>query len=340
MRACVQRVREASVEVDCATVGSIGAGLVVLLGVAAGDEDADAAWMAEKVVDLRIFADDQGYQDLGVFGSPNIKTPHVDRMAGEVARVRSELEQRVARRTFELEAANHKLRLLSERDMLTDLPNRALFNRRLEQAHCHRERFARLGLSVVPLGARFERLGQRETLECRGQRRIQRGERDLMDYFAVWADDKMLAAVSGTDIADMRIRDRIRIAVETRIAILNPHKEAVNLCFKKLLMPQNARLAASMTWRTADVIWMWAGDVSDDYNRYTKRGLLSGVLGTTMTYWLQDQSDNHYKTLEFLQRRIDNVLFVGKNASKIISPLARFADRFIVPHTPFNKHKV
>nr|WP_276510576.1 GGDEF domain-containing protein [Pacificimonas flava] len=45
-------------------------------------------------------------------------------MAGEVARVRSELEQRVARRTFELEAANHKLRLLSERDMLTDLPNR------------------------------------------------------------------------------------------------------------------------------------------------------------------------------------------------------------------------
>lgn len=48
----------------------------------------------------------------------------VDRMAGEVARVRSELEQRVARRTFELEAANHKLRLLSERDMLTDLPNR------------------------------------------------------------------------------------------------------------------------------------------------------------------------------------------------------------------------
>ena len=60
MRACVQRVREASVEVDCATVGSIGAGLVVLLGVAEGDEDADAAWMAEKVVDLRIFADDQG----------------------------------------------------------------------------------------------------------------------------------------------------------------------------------------------------------------------------------------------------------------------------------------
>ena len=32
---------------------------------------------------ILVFADDQGYQDLGVFGSPNIKTPHVDKMAGE-----------------------------------------------------------------------------------------------------------------------------------------------------------------------------------------------------------------------------------------------------------------
>lgn len=167
-----------------------------------------------------------------------------------------------------------------------------------------------------------------------------RGERDLMDYFAKWADDKMLQALSDTDIESMRIRDRIKVAVETRIAILNSHKEAVNTCFKKLLLPQNARLATSITWRTADAIWNWAGDTATDYNHYTKRGLLSGVISTTMTYWLQDQSEHHEKTLDFLDRRIENVLFVGKNAGKIISPLARFVDRFIVPHSPFNKTKV
>lgn len=193
------------------------------------------------------------------------------------------------------------------------------------------------GWSVAVFERAAEKLGyESEMVEAL----FPRGERDLMDYFAQWADDKMLKILADTDQTDMRIRDRIRIAVETRIAILNPHKEAVNTCFKKLILPQNARLATSMTWRTADTIWDWAGDTSDDYNRYTKRGLLGGVIGTTMAYWLQDSSDDHEKTLEFLSNRIENVLFVGKNAGKIISPLARFADRFIVPHTPFNKKEV
>jgi ubiquinone biosynthesis protein COQ9 len=167
-----------------------------------------------------------------------------------------------------------------------------------------------------------------------------KGDRDLIDYFAQWADRQMMDALYDTDASEMRIRDRVKICLQMRISILNPHKEAVNLAFKKLLHPQNARMAASITWRTADVIWNWAGDTAQDYNYYTKRGLLSGVISTTMTYWLQDKSDNHAKTLDFMDRRIENVLFIGKNAGKIISPLARAADRFIVPNMPFNKKKV
>lgn len=59
MRALVQRVSSASVRVDAETVSSIGAGLLVLLGVAEGDTEADAAYLAGKVANLRIFADDQ-----------------------------------------------------------------------------------------------------------------------------------------------------------------------------------------------------------------------------------------------------------------------------------------
>jgi D-tyrosyl-tRNA(Tyr) deacylase len=59
MRACVQRVSEAGVTVDGETVGSIGRGLVVLLGVAAGDGDREVQWMAQKLVGLRIFPDDE-----------------------------------------------------------------------------------------------------------------------------------------------------------------------------------------------------------------------------------------------------------------------------------------
>jgi D-tyrosyl-tRNA(Tyr) deacylase len=60
MRACIQRVREASVRVGGQIVGKIGRGLVVLLGVALEDREADARELAEKIAGLRIFEDDAG----------------------------------------------------------------------------------------------------------------------------------------------------------------------------------------------------------------------------------------------------------------------------------------
>lgn len=60
MRALIQRVTSASVRVDGAIVGEIGAGVLVLIGVAKPDTVADAEYLAEKVVYLRIFSDDAG----------------------------------------------------------------------------------------------------------------------------------------------------------------------------------------------------------------------------------------------------------------------------------------
>ncbi|MFL6214015.1 MAG: D-aminoacyl-tRNA deacylase [Blastocatellia bacterium] len=60
MRAVVQRVTSAKVEVDQQTVGEIDAGLLVLLGVAREDEQADADYLADKIVNLRIFRDEAG----------------------------------------------------------------------------------------------------------------------------------------------------------------------------------------------------------------------------------------------------------------------------------------
>lgn len=60
MIAVVQRVKNSSVAVDDQVVGAIGPGLNVLLGVAAGDREADADFLAAKVTHLRIFEDPQG----------------------------------------------------------------------------------------------------------------------------------------------------------------------------------------------------------------------------------------------------------------------------------------
>jgi D-tyrosyl-tRNA(Tyr) deacylase len=66
MRAVVQRVTRASVKVDEEMVGEIGPGLVILLGIAREDTKLDAAYLAEKIIALRIFDDDEGKMNLSV----------------------------------------------------------------------------------------------------------------------------------------------------------------------------------------------------------------------------------------------------------------------------------
>jgi D-tyrosyl-tRNA(Tyr) deacylase len=66
MKAVLQRAASGRVTVDGESVGQIDRGLVVLLGVADGDTDADAVWMADKIAALRIFEDDAGKMNLSV----------------------------------------------------------------------------------------------------------------------------------------------------------------------------------------------------------------------------------------------------------------------------------
>jgi len=64
MIAVIQRVKKCHVEVEEKTVGQIGGGLLILLGVARGDEKKEADYLADKIVNLRIFEDDQSKMNL------------------------------------------------------------------------------------------------------------------------------------------------------------------------------------------------------------------------------------------------------------------------------------
>lgn len=66
MKAVIQRVSEACVVVEGKAVGRIGAGTVVLLAVENGDSEADANWLAKKIVELRMFSDSDGKMNLSL----------------------------------------------------------------------------------------------------------------------------------------------------------------------------------------------------------------------------------------------------------------------------------
>jgi D-tyrosyl-tRNA(Tyr) deacylase len=66
LKIVLQRVKNASVTVSGEEISGIGTGLLLLVGIARGDGEAEANWLAEKVTGLRVFADDEGKMDLNV----------------------------------------------------------------------------------------------------------------------------------------------------------------------------------------------------------------------------------------------------------------------------------
>ncbi|HCQ71531.1 MAG: COQ9 family protein [Alphaproteobacteria bacterium] len=145
------------------------------------------------------------------------------------------------------------------------------------------------------------------------------GITDILDAFADLADQEMLKALAGTNADDLRVRDRIKTALIARFTYLNDHKEAVKESLKFWLNPLRKPRAAKIVWRTADHIWNWAGDTSADYNRYSKRTLLSGIIAPSTLVWLNDHSEDMIKTSDFIDARIANVMTLGKTINKFKS---------------------
>ncbi len=134
----------------------------------------------------------------------------------------------------------------------------------------------------------------------------------LIDAFADWADREMAARFSDEQLSEMRVRDRIAVQVKARLEILAPHREAVRRGLAGLIQAGHPQLAPQLLWRTASRMWYRAGDTATDFNHYSKRALLSGVIAATTLYWLKDVSPDFSETWAFLDRRIDEILSIGK----------------------------
>ena len=130
----------------------------------------------------------------------------------------------------------------------------------------------------------------------------------MVDAYIQGVDAAMEAHFTPERIAALKIRDRIRSLVWFRLETMAPAREAVRTGLSTLAMPQNVPLALHIGWRSADVMWRLAGDTATDYNHYTKRLILSGVYGSTLLVWLDDQSEGWMETSSFLDRRISEVM--------------------------------
>lgn len=159
----------------------------------------------------------------------------------------------------------------------------------------------------------------------------------MIDAWFASIDAEMAARVPVDALDAMKVRERIAAQVEARLDAMLPDREALRRALAILAMPQNLAAGARLGWRTVDRIWRRAGDTATDYNHYTKRTILLGVYGATVTVFLDDDSEDAADTRAFLDRRIAGIMRFEKAKAGIVKraqhrpSLARFVGRLRYP---------
>ena len=150
------------------------------------------------------------------------------------------------------------------------------------------------------------------------------GPLSLIEFYSHSVDAQMEKILAGMDLAKRKIRDRIRLAVLTRLSILKPDKEAARRAAALLSLPMHLALGAKLMYASVDAIWRAVGDKSTDFNFYTKRGILAGVYGSVLMRWFNDTSEDESATAAFLDARVENVMQFEKFKAKAKEALSNF----------------
>lgn len=165
------------------------------------------------------------------------------------------------------------------------------------------------------------------------RRLFPRGGDGLLAWLDDWADRRMLAAVAGEELTRLPVRRRIARLVRARLEPLENHREAMRrAALANGLSPGKLAASSRAVWRTADRTWEaaglgGAGAAAEGFSHYSRRATLAAVLGATFLYWLEDRSDGSADTWAFLDRRIEDVMRIGKARSRLEGWLAPLRGR-------------
>ena len=144
------------------------------------------------------------------------------------------------------------------------------------------------------------------------RRAFPNGAASLIEYHSAWDDQHMLESLDEVTLKGLGVRRRVAAVVRNRFEQNEPQREAIRAAMAYLALPHNGPLALKCLYRTVDAVWFAIGDTSTDFNFYSKRVLLAGAYSATLLYWLDDQSEGREQSWAFLDRRLDDVVRVGR----------------------------
>ena len=153
---------------------------------------------------------------------------------------------------------------------------------------------------------------------------IPHGPADLAALLARRHDQRALALLADVDPAALKIRERIRRAVEARLDAAIQDEAGVRRWMGFMTLPTHTPLAARLAWESADVLWRWAGDTATDENHYSKRMILGGILTGAMGLRI---SGSRADAMAFVDRQIQHVMDFEKwKATTKLKPETFLAD--------------
>jgi ubiquinone biosynthesis protein COQ9 len=187
------------------------------------------------------------------------------------------------------------------------------------------------GWSERSLKAAIKEVGLEENA---GHALFPNGVIDAIALHSELADTAMAEIMESAEWQSKKTTAKIRDAILWRLQEQLPNREAIRKALAVLSMPQHYAAGLKMTQRTIDTLWYGAGDQSTDFNYYTKRLLLTGVYGGTLLAWLDDDSVDMTETAAFLDRRLADVMKIGKLTQECKAKLSHFT-LFPVRFRPF-----
>jgi ubiquinone biosynthesis protein COQ9 len=138
----------------------------------------------------------------------------------------------------------------------------------------------------------------------------------------------MLDRLEHLPLDQLRVPERIALAVNIRLEIVEPWREAVRRALAVLALPQRTPLALRLVYETVDGIWYAAGDSAADFSFYTKRATLAAIFAATLFYWLEDRSPGFADTHAFLERRLADAARIGAARHRIEAAVDRLPNPF------------
>ncbi len=194
------------------------------------------------------------------------------------------------------------------------------------------EKLANLFINEVP------KFGwSRETLlQCAKKQRISTSvlaklfpsfEYDVLKFIIAQNNIQVEKNYNSFNNSRLKTRDKIKTILELKFDSNEYLKKALPEMLKFLLRPGNLLMSIKMLHENSDFIWNLAGDKSNDFSFYSKRGLLSMVYLATLIYWLNDKSTKGIGTKNFISKSVDCILD-GVSRLKQLSMLQTLAQNF------------